>query len=277
MTMVASDGTLAGTHVGELRLRRFRAGEIDGTERESVGRHADGCGQCRARLRAIDEEQRQFEREIPFERFAGGVERARRVPRERPRRMWTVASVALAAAAAFVVVARTDVWRTPAPAIDAVPTRAPGANRLKGPATDATIRIGGEGRPQRAVPPGARESLAAGERVRIGYRAQDARYVIALSIDERGEMTTLYAERGGGLRVGPAPATTFLPDSLEFTGRGLERIVLLAGEQPLDLAAVRTAAATAYRRAGGDLRAMATLGRDLPAAAAEFTWLLAKP
>jgi hypothetical protein len=117
MTLVAHPDEPPMVHVGELRLRRFRIGELAGAEREDVARHTAECGQCRARLRTLDDEQRQFERDIPFDRFAGGVERAQRVPRARPRRVWTLGAVTLAAAAGLVLVAGK------------VPS---GSNRLKG-------------------------------------------------------------------------------------------------------------------------------------------------
>jgi ferric-dicitrate binding protein FerR (iron transport regulator) len=91
-------------HVGDLRLRRFRAGEFSGQMHEEIARHTAECGSCRVQLRLLQEEQRQFERDIPFERFAGGVERACRVPRPRPRRRWAMGGAfGLVAAAAVVV------------------------------------------------------------------------------------------------------------------------------------------------------------------------------
>ena len=91
MTLVENRDPLS-PHVAELRLRRFRLGELAGPDHEDIARHTTDCGPCRARLKSLDDEQRSFEREIPFERFAGGVERARRVPRVYPRRVWTAAA-----------------------------------------------------------------------------------------------------------------------------------------------------------------------------------------
>jgi len=71
-------------HVGELALRRLRAGEAvrneavrDGAFPESAA-HAETCADCRARLKSFDDEQRRFEQEISFDRFAAGVTRAAR-------------------------------------------------------------------------------------------------------------------------------------------------------------------------------------------------------
>src|SRR6185436_12097369 len=65
-------------HIGELTLRRRRAGESLGPDGPAVEAHATSCADCRARIRALDDEQRRFEQEISFDRFAAGVERAAR-------------------------------------------------------------------------------------------------------------------------------------------------------------------------------------------------------
>jgi putative zinc finger protein len=254
--------TGATPHLGELRLRRFRLGELPATEREEIERHADGCGSCRARLRALDDEQRQFERRIPFERFAAGVERAQRVPRagavSRWRRPTLVAALGLAAAAA-------------AGLIGVVP-RAP-SNRIKG-ATDAeaVLRVSGSGGEQHAVAPGGRLALRAGERVRLGVRSDAAGYLCAVSIDDAGVVTPLYPEHGAALPAPDGPAVSYLPDSLEFTGRGRERVFLVLGTHRFTVEEVAEAARAAYHRAHGDLDALGSLGTD-----ATFTWLLRKP
>src|SRR5262245_11448544 len=65
-------------HIGELTLRRRRAGEALGPDTAAIDAHAASCPDCRARIRALDDEQRRFEQEISFDRFAAGVERAAR-------------------------------------------------------------------------------------------------------------------------------------------------------------------------------------------------------
>ena len=65
-------------HIGELALRRRRAGEALGSDGPAIEAHATSCADCRARIRALDDEQRRFEQEISFDRFAAGVERAAR-------------------------------------------------------------------------------------------------------------------------------------------------------------------------------------------------------
>ena len=63
-------------HAGELKLRRLRAGELPAEEVQQLQTHLAGCGRCRVRLRSLELEQEQFERDISFDRFAAGVERA---------------------------------------------------------------------------------------------------------------------------------------------------------------------------------------------------------
>ena len=71
----------APSHLRELSLRQLFAAEaVPAAERQ----HLEHCGECRARLEGLREEQQQFEAEISFERFAGGVERAARETKQAP-------------------------------------------------------------------------------------------------------------------------------------------------------------------------------------------------
>src|SRR2546423_6588968 len=102
-------------HIGELTLRRRRAGEALGPDAAAIDAHATACADCRARLRALDDEQRRFEQEISFDRFAAGVERAARgasqAKARRPRMMLNAWVAPLAAVAACVVALVTFVPR----------------------------------------------------------------------------------------------------------------------------------------------------------------------
>src|SRR5262245_898347 len=95
-------------HIGELMLRRRRAGEALGPDGPAIEAHATSCPDCRARIRALDEEQCQFEQEISFDRFAAGVERAARGDRAARRpmraRVWIPSLAGMAAAAAMLVI-----------------------------------------------------------------------------------------------------------------------------------------------------------------------------
>ena len=76
--MTHESGAAEDEHIGELTLRRRRAGEALGADGPAIEAHATSCADCRARIRALDDEQRRFEQEISFDRFAAGVERAAR-------------------------------------------------------------------------------------------------------------------------------------------------------------------------------------------------------
>jgi hypothetical protein len=251
------------SHVAELALRCYRAGEFAAEACADVDRHLASCAACRAKMRVLVEEQRSFEREIPFERFAGGVERAQRVPRQRPRRAWAVSISGVVAAAAL--------------ALFALRVSSPGhSNRIKGSSVEATARIASaNASAQRTAPPGSQEVLEPGDRVRLGYKTVDARYLAAISVDDSGEVTPLYPESGPALAVSVALETAYLPDSLEFTGAGRERVFLFLARTPFDLEAAKQAVKSAHQAAKGDLSALPNPafagGQDV------FSWLFRKP
>jgi hypothetical protein len=253
----------SSSHVAELALRCYRAGEFAPDACAEVDRHLASCSTCRAKLRVLVEEQRTFEREIPFERFAGGVERAQRVPRQRPHRAWTLSISGVVAAAAL--------------ALFTVRVSSPGHdNRIKGSSIEATARIASVGASaQRTVPPGSQEVLEPGDRVRLGYKTVDARYLAAISVDDSGEVTPLYPESGPAFAVFATRETAYLPDSLEFTGTGRERVFLFLARTPFDLGAAKQAVKSAHQAAKGDLSALPNPafagGQDV------FSWLFRKP
>jgi hypothetical protein len=271
-------------HPGELELRRRRAGELTSAGLVAIDEHVAVCPACRARLRALDDEQRRFEENISFDRFAAGVERAARTPalrvdgaglcpakssREvqgtlpgflsgRPAaRAWIASALAMAACVAVVLTVRG-----PAP-----------STRIKGGA-GMTVRVAGSAGQRNAAVDGL-ERLAPGERLRVGVQQGEHRYLLVLSIDDAGTVSSLYPESGSSLRVDgrDRAATTYLPDSLELTGAGTEVIVVVLSDDPIDVAASRQAAQDAYRRAKGDLRRLPRL--DLPGE--QFTRAFAKP
>jgi hypothetical protein len=258
------------THVGELKLRRFRTGELSGEAHEEIARHTADCGSCRTKLRQLQEEERAFEREIPFDRFAGGVERACRVPRIRPQRVWALSSAfGLAAAAAVVLL----VW----PFGKAGDWADRGHNRIKA-GNSAMVRIASaSGDGQRSLLPAETAALRPGERIRLGYHSATPGYLVAVSVDDKGEVSLLYPETGGTLSVRPTQHATWLPDSLELTGSGRERVFLFLADRPLDGEAARKSVGTAFVRAKGDLAALPTPAFDGREDIRPFTWLFHKP
>lgn len=249
-------------HIGDLALRRHRAGESLGPDGAAIAAHASACPECRARLRAFDDEQRRFEQEISFDRFAAGVERAARGSSRRATRRLPLAAVVAPALAVAAALALVVTFRPKAP-----------ETRIKGGA-GMTVRIAGAAGQRNARVDGA-ERLATGERLRVGYTPGEHAYVLSLSIDARGEVTPLYPEQGASLPIsdGAPSATRFLPESLELTGSGLERVVVILSDKAVDVDAARQAARTAFDRGGGDLNRMPPLG--LPGE--EFSRIFAKP
>jgi len=276
MTLMNEETGSSTLHVGDLRLRRFRAGEFSGEVHEEIARHTAECGSCRAQLRLLQEEQRQFERDIPFERFAGGVERACRVPRPRPKRRWAMGGAfGLVAAAAVVVL----LWRPSGRVGDfgSRDVRHAGFNQTKGGLSAVARIASASGAPQRSLLPAGSATLQPGERIRLGYNTPTPGYLVAVSVDDAGEISALYPEGGGSLAVAATPRVTFLPDSLELTGLGRERVFLFLANQPLDAAAAKKSVRDAHARAKGDLVALPTPAFEGRSDVRPFSWLFYKP
>ncbi|HVE87140.1 MAG TPA: DUF4384 domain-containing protein [Myxococcales bacterium] len=240
------------THVGLMKLRQLRAGELPGDEAQRVRDHAGECADCRGKLQGLEAEQAQFEAAVSFDRFAAGVERAARARPARPARRWIAPALALAASLVAVVsVSRLLAGPPGGPG--------PGLNTLKG-GPEIALKISGPGgSPQRDAPDHAPALLSPGERVRIGYRAVQHRYVTVVSIDERGVTTPIYPESGDSLPVSNGNAMVYLPESLEFTGSGAERVIVILSDQPLAVHRALAAAKRAFLSAGEDVGRMGPL------------------
>ena len=253
-------------HIGELTLRRRRAGEALGSDGPAIEAHATSCADCRARIRALDDEQRRFEQEISFDRFAAGVERAARgasKAKARPPVLNTWLAPMLAMAACVLAM----VTFVPRPVMQKPTTRTKGGAGI-------VVRVAGvDG--QRNARVDSAEPLARGERLRIGYTAGDHRYLIALTIDDHGVVQALSPEQGKSLALpdGAASATRYLPGSWELDGAGVERIIVVLSDQPIDVATATRAARAAYDKAGGNLARMPSL--ELPGE--QFVRAFAKP
>jgi len=264
MTVLDGGTAFLPNHVAELALRRYRAGEFSSARVAEIDGHLAGCSVCRSKLRLLVEEQRQFESEISFERFAGGVERAQRVPRAHPRRSWTfgiLGGLAIAAAALFFVRVSSKPY-----------------HGIKGAMVEATARVAAAKNvsAQRSVPPGSREVLEPGDRVRIGYKIVDARrYLSVVSVDDDGQVSLLYPASGSALAIEPTRETVYLPDSIEFSGSGRERVFLFLSRTSFNVEAAARAVRTSQEAAKGDLESLPSPafsgGQDV------FSWLFSKP
>jgi hypothetical protein len=254
-------------HPTEWTLRRLHAGELPTEEATRTRTHAATCERCGAVLREAQEAQQRFEAELPFERFEAGVRRAEEKARKQEltqrtsRQRWMAPAMALAATVLLVVAARPLLSSSPVPGV-----------RTKGGAA-AELRIGGGEGSQRVAHTDAPEPLALGESVRIGYSPDTRRYVLALSVDSAGEVTPLYPEAGQSLPVEPGTGTHWLPDSVEFTGSGAERVVVLLSDAPVAVDAAIAAARQAFEAGGRDVEKMPPLEVD----GDQTSWMLLKP
>jgi hypothetical protein len=228
--------TLTVKHPGELTLRRFLAEE---RLEPSVVEHIGACVECSTRISKFKDEQRAFETELPFERFAAGVERAARQQKAAPRKS-SAMNVMIALAACFVAVFAGKQLLEEGP-----------PNHIKGGATVDFVVAGASG--QR--PAGELEQLAAGERIRIGVSGH--RHVLALSIDDAGEVSEVYSET-----LANGEGETWLPDSIEFTGMGREYVVVLLTDSPLIAGAISEQLRERFKAANGDLTKLTDLQID---------------
>jgi hypothetical protein len=248
--------------------------------------HLAECTDCRTHYKELEQEQQQFEQQISFDRFAAGVERASRSAHApSPEHWFLVDRLARTMQRALTTVLRPRRWLIPAMGMAAAmmvgivvgplvkDRSADSGTRIKGGA-HAVLRVGGPASgAQRTVSAQAPEALSPGERVRIGYQPGKHRFLIAVSLDEQGVVSPLYPETGSSIPAGEGDETRYLPDSLEFTGHGVERVIVVLTDRPLEVSDVQRAARDAYQEAGGNLRQI----RKLKLGGEQFHWLLLKP
>ncbi len=242
--------------VSELTLRRLAAGELSGEAQAQVRGHLADCARCAKAFARMEREADAYFASVPFEAFAQAVKAK---GRGQERRRWAgPAAVALAVAVALVLAA-------PLQAVLHAPSH---SNRSKGDLLE--VYVGGAGAAPRIAHSG--EALAPGERIRLGYHGAEGDYLLVLAVDESGAVTPVYPERGRSLKAEPGNQVHMLPDSVELTGQGFERLVALFSDQPLEVEAAREAARAEFSRARS-LAAMAPLPLD----AREQSLLLRKP
>jgi hypothetical protein len=253
-------------HPSEWTLRRLHAGELPSAEETRLRTHAAGCERCGTVLREAEEAQRRFEAEHSFDRFAEGVERAAKRAGSQGKassgaaRRWVGPVVAIAATVLVVVGLPSMRAEDPTQGV-----------RTKGGAT-AELRVGG-GDSQRVARTDLPELLAPGERVRLGYTPDTRGYVLALSVDVAGEVTPLYPESGQSLPVEAGSGMRWLPDSVEFTGTGAERVVLVLTDTPVTVEDASAAARKAFEAGGRNVAKMPALGVE----GDQTHWVLLKP
>jgi hypothetical protein len=220
----------------------LHAGEIVGPRAEVLRAHADTCPRCNATWAELDRERAEVEQGMPFAHFAAGVRgrlpraRAEVVQVHRRTPTWVARVVPLAAAASVAIVTGVVLLRAP---VD------PHTERIKG--SPAELIVGGSGTTRGAIDG---EQLAPGERVRIKVTPDPRqRFGLALSVDAAGKVEPLYDADGRSLSLQPGEAQV-LPDSLEFTGSGPERVYVILSEDPLRTDDVARRAQDLFHRAG---------------------------
>jgi hypothetical protein len=136
----------------------------------------------------------------------------------------------------------------------------PPSSRLKGGA-GVEVVVAGPAGTQRVAAEAAPEALVRGERVRIGVVPAAWHFVLVVSVDAQGAVTPVYAEGTHSLPLsGESPQ--FLPDSLEFTGQGLEHVVVLLSDRALDVDVVGHALREQFAAVHGELSRISAL--DVP-------------
>jgi hypothetical protein len=229
-------------------IGRLHAGELSVEEAAKARSHVASCPRCAATLAALERDAAELPKALPFEPFVDRTLSKTRAKRTR-RAAWTGVTLALAACLAVVVVAgplRQALFSGSRRNLH----KGAGVMELYVRNNDAQVRLAGE-----------RESLARGERVRVGYEAADRSYVAVVSVDDTGLVTPLYPEKGQSLRAENSPGMHVLPDSVEFTGAGYERVITLFTDEPVPVNALVAATKKAFEKAGS-VEAMGSL--DLP-------------
>ncbi len=238
------------TPITLLMLKRYRAGELDPQTHARVTDALGASAQLRAAFKGVQDEQAVFEREIPFDRFVGGVRRAQRHA-QRPRNLWMFSSgAALAmAAAGLVLLAR------PLTTQDAQST-ARHSNRSKGdaPAIAALVHVAGASATARVAEPGAPVSLQPEDRVRLELRQRasvPALYHFAVvSLDDLGEATAIYPEAGTSLTWPKGVSRYLLPDGLAFDGQGRENLFVALSLRAFTVETLSSGLKVAWRKHG---------------------------
>ena len=186
-----------------MQVRRFKAGELRGADKERLELHLAGCERCGAVLRELQGEDEALRREVPFDVFAAGV--AERLAR-RPAHRFSL--VPLAAAAALLLLTGTFL--------------------VLRPADDSGVRTKGGVSAQLFVQDahGVRElgsePVAPGAKLLVKLHPDGSKRARAILI-EPGEESVVY---DGPALSGP------LPQAFEWTGSGpaILRIIFSKGE-----------------------------------------------
>jgi hypothetical protein len=250
--------------VSDLRLERYRLGELPPGERDEIGARVADDPVLRSRVSALEESDRAIAAAYPARQMAEAVrQRAREAQAARPsrRRSWLVPATAVGAFACLAIAVAATVW-------------------LRQPAADETTIKGGGGAAlviHRRLGEGSEElsrgaTVRQGDQVRIGYRAAGRAYGVILSIDGRGTVSQ-HLPRAGEEAVALQPSgTVFLDFAYELDDAPRwEAFYFVASDARFDLEPIRRAVREA---AGGGRVSPAPL--DLPRGFTQFLFPLSK-
>jgi len=213
-------------------LRRMMAGELSATESASLKQHLEGCSACQAVLRELEAEDAAVRKAVPLAQLQERPAPSNVVPLRRVSRIVPVVALALAAGLAALVLAPQTATQT--------------TNNTKG-GIGLDVIVGGVGESRHVD---ARElALAPGERVRLKVHGNGHKYVAVVSVDDAGSVTPIYFEGEQSLPL--TGAEEMLPQSIDFTGRGHERLIVLLSDEPLLRTNIEQAAHTSFASAGG--------------------------
>lgn len=221
-------------------LMRLRAGELGPDEAALQRAHLEGCAACQATLRELEAEDAAVRAAVPLEKLQARLEQPAKVtPLRRFGKAAPIIGLALAAGLAALVLA---------PRVALHPQ-----DRTKG-GLALDVFVGGVGEPRRVD--SSAVALNPGERVQLKVHGNGHKYVAVVSVDEQGAVSPLFFEHDASL---PLDAQTeLLPESIDFDGRGRERLIVLLSDAPLPREQVEAAARDAFSR-GGTLEAMGPL------------------
>jgi hypothetical protein len=237
--------------VPDLLLERYRLGEMSPPEIEELRRRLAADEGLRARLRALDDSDREINHRYPPGWMAARIRQRLRTdshpaPIVRRRLTWRLPVSAGAAAVLVMVVG----WQVLGPR-DLEPGRRPSNTaesgvRLKG---DSLVLFRKTAEGSEVLGDGA--LARAGDQIRIGYRAARRSYGMILSIDGRGVVTRHFPRQGRRAALLTATGLVLLDHAFELDDAPRwERFYLVSSREAFEVAPVLEAARTVAASAG---------------------------
>lgn len=239
-----------------IELEQARVRELSPEQNHALLAHAETCAACKTWMQANAAAEAEFLARHPYAALARSIER-----RDRAARRRRLLLLRLAPACAAVALLAVGGWL----AVSGKDTGGPGT-RIKGEvAISAFLMRGGQIRPASAD-----EIFAPNDRVQFLYSSGEQRYLLLLSIDDRGRVFD-YTPGGTGQSAPIQPGERRpLPESIELDeSPEAERVFAIFSDRPLAFAEVRVQVERAFealRHRGGTVRDLARLPLPWPQA-----------